>query len=56
MDHSADVVEVRMPLDDDLRLIYATSEPREKYRVAAENPRKMHVLDKLLEKHADNEC
>ncbi|MBP8002253.1 MAG: DEAD/DEAH box helicase [Chloroflexi bacterium] len=52
---TADVVEVRMPLDDDLRLIYATSEPREKYRVAAENPRKMHVLDKLLEKHADDQ-
>lgn len=52
---TADVVEVRIPLADDLRLIYATSEPREKYRVAAENPAKYRVLDQLLEKHPDDQ-
>lgn len=52
---TADVVEVRIPLADDLRMLYATSETREKYRVAAENPRKMNVLDELLEKHADDQ-
>ena len=52
---TADVVEVRIPLADDLRFIYATSEPREKYRVAAENPRKMNVLDELLDKHREDQ-
>lgn len=52
---TADVVEVRMPLTDDLRLFYATAEPRQKYRIAAENPHKLRVLGQLLAKHAQDQ-
>jgi DNA excision repair protein ERCC-3 len=45
---TADVVEVRIPLPDDLRMEYATADERQKYRIAAENPDKYKVLDQLL--------
>lgn len=51
---TADVVEVRIPLTDDLRMTYALADPRQKYRVAAENPAKFEVIDELLAKHTDD--
>lgn len=51
---TADVVEIRAPLPDDYRLKYVTAPPRQKYRVAAENPAKFTVLDELLAKHPDD--
>ena len=48
---TADVTEVRIPLPQDLRMEYAVAEQRDKYRLAAENPEKMRVLDELLAKH-----
>lgn len=52
---TAEVTEVRIPLPDELRLVYATSvEEYEKTRLAAENPAKLDVLDELLEKHTDD--
>jgi DNA excision repair protein ERCC-3 len=50
----ADVVEIRVPLVDERRLDYAVADHRQKYRVAAENPAKMDVLDQLLAKHPDD--
>ena len=50
---TADVTEIRIPLPPDLRMDYAVAERRQKYRVAAENPRKFEVLDQLLAKHPD---
>lgn len=44
--------EVRIPLADDWRMEYALAPQRQKYRVAASNPRKIPILDALLEKHA----
>lgn len=44
--------EVRVPLPDRLLEQYAKAQIREKYRVAAENPRKLEVVRKLLERHA----
>ena len=52
---TADVVEVRIPLRDDLRLEYAVTEQREKYRLSAENPAKFEVIDGLLQKHTDDQ-
>ncbi|MCA9969776.1 MAG: hypothetical protein KC425_06155, partial [Anaerolineales bacterium] len=52
---TADVVEVRLPLPHSERLPYATAEPRQKYRIAAENPAKLSVLAQLLHKHADDQ-
>lgn len=43
--------EIRIAMPEDRRMEYAIAEEREKYRIAAENPRKMEVLDELLRKH-----
>ncbi|HPQ38857.1 MAG TPA: DEAD/DEAH box helicase [bacterium] len=47
----AECVEVRIPLPDHLRMEYALTSQREKYRVAASNPRKINVLKKILRVH-----
>jgi len=47
----ADVVEVRIPLPDNLRMDYALAEHRDKQRIAAENPQKLVIVDELLDKH-----
>ncbi len=51
---TADVTEIRINMPPDLRMEYAVADPRQKYRVAAENPRKYEVLDQLLEKHPND--
>ncbi len=43
--------EIRTQMPDDWRMLYATAERREKYRIAATNPVKMRVLDYLVEHH-----
>jgi DNA excision repair protein ERCC-3 len=44
--------EIRMPLPPEERMRYATAgDSRIQYRIAAENPVKMQVLDALLEQH-----
>lgn len=49
---TAQCAEMRVPFrDNDLRLSYAMSEPREKYKLAATNPAKLEVVQMLLEKH-----
>jgi DNA excision repair protein ERCC-3 len=52
---TAECHEVRVRLVDELRMTYAIAEEREKYRVAAENPAKLPVLDTLLAKHRDDQ-
>ena len=44
--------EVRIPIDEDLRMEYAVADQRRKFRIGSENPRKMRVIHRLLEKHA----
>ena len=51
---SAECHEVRIKLPEELRLEYALTEEREKYRFAAENPAKLVVLDQLVAKHKDD--
>jgi DNA excision repair protein ERCC-3 len=51
---TAECHEIRIPLPDELRLPYAVADERDKYHVAAENPRKMDVLEQLLAKHPDD--
>ena len=46
-------IEVRVPLDDDLRSTYASADARGKFRVASENPGKNEVVGLLVERHAD---
>ena len=43
--------EIRVPMDDEMRLKYATSSDRDKYRIAAENPRKFPVVEKIANYH-----
>jgi len=52
---SVEVTEIRIPMPPDLRMEYAVTEARQKYRVAAESPRKLEVLDELLDKHPDDQ-
>ncbi len=51
---SVAVTEIRIPLPRDLRMDYAVTSKRRKYRIAAENPRKFDILDQLLAKHPDD--
>jgi DNA excision repair protein ERCC-3 len=48
---TAECHEIRIPLDGRQRMAHAISDDREKARIAAENPGKLPVLDKLLSKH-----
>ena len=43
--------EVRLPLPEDLEVKYAIAKKREKYRLAAENPMKIPMTKKIIEKH-----
>jgi DNA excision repair protein ERCC-3 len=44
--------EVRIPMPDDYRMLYALAGQREKYSIAAHNPRKVPVMQALLNQHA----
>ncbi|AWT26865.1 hypothetical protein Csp1_21040 [Corynebacterium provencense] len=48
----ADCTEVRVQLGDSERMVYATAEQNEKYRLAACSPVKTPVVKRILEKHA----
>ena len=47
----ADCVEVRLTLPDRERMLYATAEPEEKYRLAATATGKNRVVEQLVAKH-----
>ena len=51
---SADCCEIRVTMPDEDRLAYAVAEERSKYRLAAENPRKLAILDQLMVKHKED--
>ena len=52
---TADCIEVRIPLPDDLRMEYALADQRHKYRIAASSPAKYEVLDQILLKHTGDQ-
>jgi DNA excision repair protein ERCC-3 len=43
--------EVRVNLPEEQRMAYATAEPREMYRIAAENPRKLPLVRAIMDAH-----
>jgi len=51
---TAECHEIRIPLPDDERMIYAIADSREKITVAANNPNKLPVLAALLRKHRED--
>ena len=48
---TAECVEVRVPLEASLRPRYLSADARRKFRVASENPAKIGVVEKLIERH-----
>lgn len=51
---TAECHEIRISLPDELRMEYAMTPQRQKYRFSAENPKKIDVLEQLLHKHRDD--
>jgi len=47
--------EIRLELPKNLKIKYATASPREKYRIAAENPVKENIVLQLIENHKQNQ-
>ena len=47
--------EIRLDLPDNLKIPYATAAPREKYRIAAENPLKENIVLQLIENHPEDQ-
>jgi len=47
--------EIRLNLPENLKIPYAASAPREKYRIAAENPLKENIVIQLIENHGDDQ-
>jgi DNA excision repair protein ERCC-3 len=49
----AECTEVRVPLPEELRMPYAVSDARQKFRIASENPDKLAVIRRILALHPD---
>ncbi|MDR2476640.1 MAG: DEAD/DEAH box helicase [Treponema sp.] len=47
--------EIRLDLPENLKIPYAVAPPREKYRIASENPLKEDVVAQLIENHGDDQ-
>ncbi len=52
---TAECHEIRVSLSEDEQLSYAMADQREKYRIAAETPAKLHVTRSLAERHRDDQ-
>ena len=52
---TAECHEIRLSLNEEDRMGYALTEDREKYRVAAENPRKVDIVQALIARHANDQ-
>jgi len=51
---TATCMEVRVSLSEELRIKYAASTLRKKYRIASENPAKVGVVEELIEHHKND--
>jgi len=47
----ADCFEVRIPMPGELKMPYAVAPKRDKFRIASENPFKLAIIKRLLDKH-----
>ncbi len=48
---TATCTEIRVPLPEEMKIVYATAGLRRKYRTASENPAKTAVVERLIERH-----
>ncbi|MCX7765361.1 MAG: DEAD/DEAH box helicase [Candidatus Sumerlaeia bacterium] len=46
--------EIRIPLPEEKRMEYAVADTKAKFRIASENPIKLELVNKLIEKHRDD--
>jgi len=51
---TAECTEVRVSMPDNIRIEYAVSGKRAKFRIASENPEKIKILNYILRKHEDD--
>lgn len=51
----ASCIEIRVPMPQEIRENYVVAGSREKYRIAAENPEKLRILERLLEMHREDQ-
>ncbi|MGB9498528.1 MAG: DNA repair helicase XPB [Dissulfuribacterales bacterium] len=49
----ASCCEIRLPLPDDIRMPYAVANRRSKFRISSENPAKMDVVMRILQRHKE---
>ena len=52
---TAECHEIRIPLPNELRMTYAVTDEKDKYRFAAENPLKFEAMQAILAKHPDDQ-
>lgn len=50
---NAKCLEIRVEMDEELRLKYSVSDDREKYRLASENPAKLDAIEKIMGVHGN---
>ncbi|MGV0383023.1 DNA repair helicase XPB [Corynebacterium segmentosum] len=48
---TAECIEVRVDMDPEERMLYATAQPRDRYRIAAQASAKLRAVDKILASH-----
>ncbi|WP_408933657.1 DNA repair helicase XPB [Corynebacterium marquesiae] len=48
---TAECIEVRVDMDAEERMLYATAQPRDRYRIAAQAAAKLHAVDKILARY-----
>ncbi len=46
--------EIRIPMPENLKMDYAVSDSRQKFRIASENDQKHRIIDQLLEQHRED--
>lgn len=51
---SASCFEIRIPMPESLKMDYAVSDSRKKFRIASENEEKFQVISQLMEKHRED--
>lgn len=50
----AKCVEIRVPMEEELRMKYSVSDDREKFRLASENKEKLKAIDILMKRHSQS--
>lgn len=48
---TAECIEVRVDMDAEERMLYATAQPRDRYRIAAQAAAKLRAVDRILARH-----